>query len=435
MEEKTLDSQIEPSIELSGFKPPNKIVEFWKTFKKKISGREKSIVTVVIVGIGVFGLLVFSTFQLLLKFGFIKQKPLPTKEQVYVSPTPTPTREPSPKNKSLVLKRGEEIIYDFSPYGEWHIVRWENLLFYGTGGYDWNFEVFSHNLDTGETELIYEEDSSDIYLSDLQAIDETLFFSIGGYLVQGATYWLDLPPDGPALWLADSRNAKIEYMNDRHWLIGGEGDACWRFTDYSFVDIANKKVTPIITSHGGCMEGEEYLGIDRTDRMILAHHTSGQNWHTLDPEPGVYTYVVALRLSDLEKGGIIAKQEMPEKIVMMRFSEEDNRLLLMGDSIYLYDLSLNTLEKIVDSPWDWQDWRNILFEKWEGEVVCVRGTDISERIEINLSEKKIIRGSAVCEPEPSQTRSYEESRMEEVRVLNEQLNLPSGYELVLEERD
>ena len=238
------------------------------------------------------------------------------------------------------------------------IVRWNDYLFYGSGEYTSNVQVFSYNLKAGELQTIYDQGSrndlgqgrNNRYVSDMQILNDTLFFSIGGYLTSGATYYLSLPPMGQTQKLANSTNGKIEFIKGRYWIVSGEGDACLGFRHYSLLDLVTKKVTEIADSVTGCIEGEEYISIDKRDRMILAFHTA-ETGEGGDEGNGIYQYVIAVPIANPNmKEGVIAKQNMPAGITAMNYLEDTDQLVLYGKESYVFDLSSQALTKTNAPP-------------------------------------------------------------------------------------
>lgn len=339
------------------------------------------------------------------------------------------------KSKNLVLNKktdnGSEVIFSFPESGDKRVIRWNDFLFYGSQGYGEKVELFSHNLKTGETKTVYEEESRNRYISDLQAIDNTLFFSVGGYLAGGATYWINLPPTGKPQKLTDSANGRIEFMNNRYWLIGGEGDSCWGTTNYSLLNINTKRITPVATSNVGCTEGEEFIGIDKRERMLLSFHVSNLASTPEQESLGIYKNIVAVPLTNPSvKTEVISKQEMPVGINTIKYSEQQDKLLLFGNAVYIYDFSTNKLNKVLDVP---KDWLFAEVQSWQDDLVCLTESKNQKNIGVNLTTKQINENnSCVLNFSPS-PKPYKEIEEAQNRELIKKLDLPLNYEFVLEE--
>lgn len=309
-----------------------------------------SLLTVVLVVLAVTSFIFYRNFTL--------KKNSQTKTNV-ITPAPKSNNQrsqPDQTKKWYFEKKtssGVETVFTLPDLYNNQIVNWNNHLFYGSGDYTSNVQVFSFNLKTGETKAIYDQESrndlgqgrNNRYVADMQVINNTLFFSVGGYLTSGATFYLSLPPTSQPQKLADSANGKIEFMKNHYWIISGEGDACWGVAHYSLLDLTSKRVTEIAGSTSGCFEGEEYVDIDKRDRMILAFHTAGTGEGGEDGN-GVYQYVLAVPLSNPKtKEGIIAKQNMPSGITSISYLEDKDQLVLYGKESFVFDFASQTLTK------------------------------------------------------------------------------------------
>lgn len=241
-----------------------------------------------------------------------------------------------------------------------HLEQWKDWIFY-TDNIDGSIQIQGYNFQTEEIQTIYDL-RKDTYFSerghqpyttsDMQIIDNTLYFSLGGYMAYGATFWISLPPTGQPQMLADGANSRIVYLKNNYLLVSGEGDGCWSMSDYSLLDLPSKMATEIASSKSGCVEGEEYIDIDKLERMIMAFHTAG----TEEGEngKGKYKYVVAIPLtnpSSIEE--IITEENMPNNIGKIIYLENTNQLLLIGTENYLYDFSSKQITKtdmLIPSP-------------------------------------------------------------------------------------
>ncbi len=272
------------------------------------------------------------------------------------NPSIAPVNQQQYEPKSWLLKKqtkvGEETVITV-PDVENQIVHWGDLLIYGSGDYSSNVQVFSYNLKTGDKKTIYDQETrndfesgrNNRYVSDMQVLNNTLFFSIGGYMTSGATFWMTLPPTGQPQKLTGGSNGRIQYWKNRYWLMNGEGDACWGTTSYSLIDLSTKKLAEIASSTSGCIEGEEFVDIDKRDRMIMAFHTAGSG-EGGEGGNGVYQYVIAIPLANpTVKDGVIAKQDMPSDITSVVYLENSDQLLLMGKEKYLFDFSSKSITK------------------------------------------------------------------------------------------
>jgi hypothetical protein len=296
---------------------------------------------------------------------------LPTQQKksvVVASPSPTPlvthVPYPSPANeevqKQWMLKKktanGSEVVITFPPYMS-HIAQYKDLLLYELQNTEVNpstAQLMSYNLKTGQTKAIYDESKSKDFIngrgllsvSDIRAIDNTVFFSIGGYMSDGALFWFD-PPSYTVHKLGSVHNGHIEFWKNRYWVLGGEGDGCAGYVSYATLDPVTKKMTPVTEVADSCEGGEKLLGLDKRDRLIIAY---ADNVGNVDPpdEYGttVFRYVTAVSVNNPSiKEGVIAKQDMPANIESIMYVENSDQLFLQGKEKYLFDLGSNSFTK------------------------------------------------------------------------------------------
>ena len=342
-----------PNQEILGSVPINNQTPTEETPIKKVSTKKFYIiigVTVLVMLLVLIGIFIYNSK--------ISQQTKEIKNQTgnnNLTPTISTNQQPY-KAKNWLLKSqtklGVETVLTL-PDIENQIVKWGDLLIYGSGDYSSDVQVNSLNLKTGEKKTIYDQASrndfesgrNNRYVSDMQVLNNTLFFSIGGYMTSGATFWMTLPPTGQPQKLTGGANGKIEYWKDRYWLINGEGDACWGSTSYSLIDLTTKKVTEIATSTMGCFEGEEYVDIDKRNMMIMAFHTAGSG-EGGDSGNGIYQYVIVIPLNNPSaKEGVIAKQDMPAGITSITYLADTDQLLLIGKEKYLFDFLSKVITK------------------------------------------------------------------------------------------
>ncbi len=282
-----------------------------------------------------------------------------------VSSSWTLTKDTDGKPVTVLTFCGDEC---FSNY----LLQWNDWLFYNR-----STSIHGYNLTTEKNVVIYDVSlhKSDFKtrapneVSDMQVINNTLYFSLGGYLTNGGIFWLDLPfTDNPLPHkLIDSANAKIIQWENKSWILGGSGDACWGITDFSLVDLSTKTVSHIAKSTTGCIEGEEYVGIDKKNRMILAFHTPDREGGTVDKgTKGIYQYILAVPLANPEASeSIVSKQDMPQDITAVKYSKDMDKLYLLGNENYLYDLATQVMTKVDMVP----DVFPTTFPQWKDQKI------------------------------------------------------------------
>lgn len=352
---------------------------------------------------------------------------------------------PSPKpEEKLIIKRitptGEEIVYKKGKYDEHKILKWQNYLFFEpVFGYSAKEKLVRYNLDTGKTDIVYSENSTRRYLNYIQLIDNTLYFSVAGYLAGADTFWLDSPTSTPQklIYKEQFGGSRIDFEYGRYWLKGGEGDACWGIGTYALFNPKTKIITPVATSYSGCGEGEEFIAIDSKDRMIMSYHKNKEG--SKYPDEQIYEYVVAIPLdSPTNKQYLITKENMPTGIRGIKYSSESGQLALAGSELYLFDLGSVQLKKIVDFP---NNWIGVKIYNWKNNQLCLSSeffssSDKKETSNVNLADHTIQKDTSYCNEDVEQKQqeqiSYEEKKNKEIENLISKLNLPDNYKIVTE---
>lgn len=305
----------------------------WRTVLPKIK-----FTTVLILVLVILVILNYS------KVTYSSKNPNPTQ------PTPTRTNRPFTENWNLerTVNGKTETLGIFSDTYDQNLLRWGDYLFYANQNYSNDSHLYSLNLKTGENKVIYDQSTRNDfppekfdsrYINDLQVIDNTLYFSVGGYMTSSADFAVPLPPVSGIKKLSntDSIYHKTN-INDLYFIVNGFGDACFGADSYSLVDFKTKKVTKIVDSVSGCSEGEEYIGMDNSDRLIMAGHHSY--------EPIIYDYILAVPLANPStKVGLIAKQNMPTNINKIWYFKDKNQLVLEGIENYIFDIQTNQITK------------------------------------------------------------------------------------------
>lgn len=264
-------------------------------------------------------------------------------------------------------------------------VRWENYLIYGNDGhYGDDIEIKMYDLLNNSDRIIfrlsdhadkfYKEQSLPVYISDMKVVDNILFFSLGGYLLEGGTFWIDLNNPKTANLIIKTKNARL-YQKNSKWLISsGAGDSCWGEGEYHLLDVINMKVVSTINYKVGCNEGDDVIGIDKSNNFVIGFHT--MIWGELGDDNGSYKYI---ELANIENPNlrtkIIPEENMPEGITEAFYYEQDNKIWLIGNESFFFDISSGELLKVDEStlipakPWLFEEHRNY---KWSDNIELPR---------------------------------------------------------------
>lgn len=312
------------------------------------------------------------------------------------------------------------------------IVRWkDNLLYSEEYGNKGILTVYLHNIKKGTTRTIFSK-HSDLNMSGLNVIDNTLFFSLGDYLQKGESYYIDLnDKDFRVIKLIDI-SGYVTKISGRYYFISGEGDACWSTSDFYLIDLRTNKLTHVADTAVGCGGGDEKIAITN-DYMILAKHGDKEKQISAD----IYLNLFKIDLDNPDqKTFLLSNENMPINITRIKYSEDQNKIMLVGNNIYVYDLNNNSLNNILVLPKEFSEHKYEFPEymsfvtSWDKNIACIEKTEWEPykkyKLLIDLNNKSISQDTSRCPPE-KQSEDYKEKTPQEIF---KELNLPSNYLLV-----
>jgi hypothetical protein len=346
---------------------------------------------------------------------------------------------PDPKTENnLIIKRstpsGEEIVYSRAKNDDHKIRRWYNYLFFEpVSGYSANEKLVRYNLDTGQKDVVYSEDNHKRYLNYLEIIDDTLFFSVSGYLAGADTFWLETPESDPQKIKYDGQfgGDRIDYRYGRYWLMGSGGDGCGGVVIYALFNPKTKTATYITTSYMGCATGEEFIAMDFENRLIMSFHNMKEGGNFSDPQ--FYLNIIAIPINNPSgKVTLVPEELMPGDIRGIKYSSESGQLALAGDELYLFDIQIQQMQKIIDLP---NDWINVYMYNWKNNRICLSEeiNNYTKRIMVNLANGSVEQGAGYCADDFERTSqpqmSFEENKQKDLTELTSKLKLPSSYKI------
>lgn len=284
--------------------------------------------------------------------------------------TPIPTPKTYPYEESLGVKRalvkklpsgGEELVYGFSDdnFTEWkYILKWKNYLFFKATK---THKMMSINLDDGQVIALYDFDRHkeefekvpDMGILNIGIANNLLYFQVGAYMREGATYIVNLPPSKEPVKLPINKSGRIIYTNNRYLFDSGFGDGCGGYSDYYTFNPVTLETDLITRVAIGCLAGDEYVNLDKLDRMIVAHHES-----TLENyQNGLVVYdQISLIPVDRpqERIIIIDKNQMPNSIRSLYYDKLADKLWLLGEGgLFYYDFVTQKLmpKSLIPGGW------------------------------------------------------------------------------------
>jgi len=347
----------------------------------------------------------------------------------------------NPDFRNLTLKKlnpqGEEKIFSIDKDLP-QPVQWKDFLFYpieSTNNDVSEVKLMSYNLVSGETKTIYQEKpQKETFFLDIKIINDTLYFSFGGYMQKNSVYYLNLPPSSAPIEIAKGRNQTIELIRNNYFIVGGDGDSCGGFHDYSFLDIKSKKVIPIFSGVSGCIEGEEYLGIDSKNRLLFSYHTV---MYSDDEEKYPYKNLGYVSIFNPNiKGDILGKEKFSDGISFIGYSEKLDKLLLVLKSKFLiYNSASDSIEKEIDIP---NNIDNFNIDYWDESCICLENyieEAKSEIVKFDIFTEKLISNDQFCQNKLNQEEiSQKEKSIYDIYKKTDLLkyNLPSEYKFEFE---
>lgn len=353
----------------------------------------------------------------------------------YAQPSVTPQKHLKLQTKSADTW---EDIYDFQLSDDPALIRTGNYLVYGTQGYGSAAELRVIDLTTGKISTPFHDDNEMLYIGLLRIIDGTLFFGTGGYMQSGGTYWMSLPPTGKPVKMLTSANSRIVEEWGHTWITSGEGDGCGGGGSHYLFDSKAKTAVHIADSAYGCMEGEELMGVDKEDRILVATHR--QPTELSNDEFGdfaEYTEIKTAPLSDPQNFSTILKAGMPKNIAYVVYLEKSNAFYMGSKDItYFYDLDRSKLSEISGIPNDWR--HTTWFTEPSSGLLCLWRTPPSSdallKLRIDLSESSVNPDTSPCTLSESDSLRFNVTRQSEDKIdsLIKTLDLPENYRLIRE---
>ncbi len=303
-----------------------------------------------------------------------------------ISATPTPaTSEPTDSTQVIDTTEGKDWVLSESVGGQkqvlarfpehdsfFPLVSWQEWLFWGTDVRDdqgeSQIEIHAHNTKTNEKITVYslEDHLADFEnqqskgsrpsdLSQIRVIDNTLYFSLNGYMTPSATYWVNLPltkQSQPKL-LDPAGGSMLTQWGGYWWLISGFGDGCGGTSKFNLVDLQTHTTKFIARSSYGCAEGEEVIAVDpKAKRVIVADHIWSDSTSNNDADFGNITYTsVGVRSLDTPdtRMDLVSKDKMPANVGIIEYRAEINKIILHSPGTdYAVDPVSGTLAQTAD---------------------------------------------------------------------------------------
>ncbi len=374
-------------------------------------------------------------------YGFSK----PSLKKVTANITPTPTskveKTPVPTKAFSQINRIEKdgkktpvfvnALRDDGQIGS-YIYQWKDYLLI----FDFSAKkIAAHNTVTGvssEIGTITYKEGDFPSLMWPHVIDDSVYFSYGGYLQLYPVFYINHPPTTVKILKNEFENASVTTIEDSYYLIGGTGDSCFGRGAFSRFDPSTKQSWPTFYSYSGCGEGEQIVAHIAKDRVLM----SNRIMDTSEPDGwfiGLYKDLYEINSTNpASKAYLLTAENMPKNVKSMEYFKNSNKVALFGSEIFLYDLSSKQLESVSKRPEE--GFVDLYFKSLNGDILCAeyrteQESEKTKHIDINIKTKTITTRTKSCDvpiPTPSPVQKEPQTLQEQIDLLK----LPSNYEII-----
>jgi hypothetical protein len=309
-----------------------------------------------------------------------------------------------PEGPKLVKKTddGEELVFLFRNDYD-NVLMWDQWLFVAGNNYGKKGDVAkvkAYNIETGENKIIFDlNETEDFkgqvaqYVNNMDVIDGKLFISLGGYLMDGGVFYMDLTDemDDEINFIGKVPNPAIHKVDQGYFVIGGEGDACWSKMEIYTVAKDLSSLGKVLEIEDMCGDGQQLIYRDGQRFIVGALEKEAE-----EAQYGVFTQVGVQELFESHgAGSLLNEDQMPAGIGQIKGFED--RMFLVGDWLYEYTYATDKLEKIVEMTEEtefkpWEKWGLYSFDK-KKNTLC-----FNENYQLNLATKLVTKMADKCYP-------------------------------------
>lgn len=361
----------------------------------------------------------------------------PLQRQQLIAPSPTevsqqPTTIPPHWELRKQSSSGEQLIASFSEDYRPFVDYENNFIFYKDNdqqikGYDIQSGIASPLL----PQNFYDSLKQGYSINSMQVYGDTLFFSAGAWSVGGNEYWESLTSTASPQLITNlsGYEGHVVSKNNHDFLIDfWSGDVCGSGAIYYIFNPTNKTVGQKIAQVSyGCINGYNDKGIDEENRLLLPYYDDVGPLATI-PGAGpnnllIYTRIDAYSFATSQIISLVTPTQMPPNITSIVYDAANDRLLLIGQSLYSLQLKSLTLKKEMDLPTDWST--QVSFSDVTPDSTCILEVDKKSQMykyfTINLVSQRIA-SVKVC-PTGNSTAVFDDE------ILPSSITLPTGYTL------
>lgn len=290
----------------------------------------------------------------------------------------------------------EEIVFTAN-YCNTTVERWGDYIFFPEGeGYEnEDITLVAYNLISGERKVLYRlsERIDDFFnrrpegIFSIKAIDNNLYFSLGGYLTGDALYVINLPLDEhtkPKLIIANKLMNNIVYEYGQYWIVGGVGDGGYLKHRRALFDTNHQTYGSIIDTGFDNETGTLFIGWNGKVAYIAKFERASSGL-----EGNEISEIYSLSPKTLRKVSIIFSRRASVASVHAAeyLPDEKKFLVLQNKTLGLYDLETKKIEPVITLE-------NVPYMlRTRNNTIC-----LTEEFSFSVREKKVAEDVYICSP-------------------------------------
>lgn len=347
-----------------------------------------------------------------------------------------------PKTRRVALYKktdtGDVKVFEKSIDEQPEVLLWKsNLIFATAGSYEQSSNILMYDSNTNEVKTLLNLDdfrnqhfehcrNDGGYINDKMLVKDKLYISYGGYLCLFPIFWIDLVnPTQVEQTEEYYPNATLNSLDDKLWVVSGEGDGPWSFTTFTQLNSTNLKPIQSLAINAGVDNGERILFSDDKKLVTLSYERTRTDENSTTFKGESFSSLNSYYFTNLKN-----------KMVLYNFSksfdypsilEGKNEVLFKNNAeIYRYNFSNNQMVFLNEMPntykrVSWLDENKLCFSKDSGGPYLLKDINTWETIE---------ECSTACEDHIRNSRPTDEEKWKDVL---DSLNLPDDYYYVIDE--